>query len=292
MRDKYDDAIRSMVSDSQKIEQKIQLEKPNLLDLFRIYSNEAIQARRRLNSDIVNLNRGDSILEIGAGILALSFQLSREGFKVTAVEPIQQGFQGIEYIIDQYLLLGKKEGIEIDFHKTKIESYNWYNTFNYIFAVNVFEHVENPQSILTDISKKLRRNGKLRVICPNYGFPYEPHFGRFLFRRKNGAFFGSYKQLTKRSQNITESMNLFNSLNFISYKKITKHLSENNINYKVNKDALFELGVRSMNDELLAIRHKSMYRLVKLLFAIRFEYFIRLIPCRYSPIMDLTVSTD
>jgi 2-polyprenyl-3-methyl-5-hydroxy-6-metoxy-1,4-benzoquinol methylase len=283
------DAINNMVIVSKRIEKIIQLNKPNLLDLFRIYSNEAIQARQRLNSEISNLNRGDSILEIGAGILALSLQLSCEGFKVTSVEPVQQGFQGIEYIIDQYLLFGKTEGIEIDFYKTKIESYNSNKKFDYIFAVNVFEHVESPQSILIDTCKKLRSNGKMRIICPNYGFPYEPHFGRFLFRRKNGAFFGSCKQLTKGSPNLAESVHLFNSLNFISYTKISKHLSENNLDFKVNKDAILELGARSLNDELLAVRHKSMFRIAKLLFSLRIQYLVKFMPNRYSPIIDLTV---
>lgn len=63
---------------------------------FETYCNEALMARLELDRSLKNLQIGASILEIGGGILALSFQLSREGFRVSTVEPIGSGFGPIE----------------------------------------------------------------------------------------------------------------------------------------------------------------------------------------------------
>jgi 2-polyprenyl-3-methyl-5-hydroxy-6-metoxy-1,4-benzoquinol methylase len=70
-------------------------ERPELIDLFFTYQNEAIAARKFLDSNLNKLNSGAQILEVGGGILALAVQLASEGFMVTTVEPVGEGFTGI-----------------------------------------------------------------------------------------------------------------------------------------------------------------------------------------------------
>ncbi|MEJ0009457.1 MAG: hypothetical protein WDN72_02370 [Alphaproteobacteria bacterium] len=65
---------------------------PELLPLFDTLAQEARAARDWLGQELGNLPRGASILEVGGGALLLSCQLAREGFAVTAVDPLGDGF--------------------------------------------------------------------------------------------------------------------------------------------------------------------------------------------------------
>ena len=85
----------------------IALERPDLLDLYFTYQNEAKVARKLLDINLKELNVGAEILEVGGGILALSIQLASEGFKVTTVEPVVEGFTGIAYIMKVFLDIAK-----------------------------------------------------------------------------------------------------------------------------------------------------------------------------------------
>jgi 2-polyprenyl-3-methyl-5-hydroxy-6-metoxy-1,4-benzoquinol methylase len=145
----------------------------------------------------LNLKYGDAILEVGAGILALSTQLSREGFKVTAIEPIQEGFEEINFIMNLYLTLSINDGISLKLVKSQIELCQFTEKFDYIFAFNVFEHISKPYEVVKQLKSELKQNSSLRILCPNYNFPYEPHFRRILFLRKNKAFFRIVKLFYK-----------------------------------------------------------------------------------------------
>jgi hypothetical protein len=283
------EAIRMMRKTSCEVESILKIARPDLLNVFYTYSNEAIQARRILNTDLLNLNYGDSVLEVGAGILALATQLSREGFKVTAVEPVQDGFEEINFIMDQYLTLCQNEKIYFELIKSKIESYNFTKKYNYIFAFNVLEHVENPYTVVKKLSSKLEANCNMRIICPNYDFPYEPHFNRVLIRRKNKAFFGTYKSLIRREDADSITLELYKSLNFVSYKKLLLYFAKNNIYYIANKDAFYEIILRSLNDKLLANRHPKMYKFIKILVFFNLYKLVKIFPFKFSPIIDLTI---
>jgi 2-polyprenyl-3-methyl-5-hydroxy-6-metoxy-1,4-benzoquinol methylase len=183
-----EEAVRMMQKTSDYIENIVKTIRPDLLNTFYTYSNEAIQARKILSQDLLNLKYGDAILEVGAGILALSTQLSREGFKVTAVEPIQEGFEEINFIMNLYLTLSINDGIGLKLVKSQIELSQFTEKFDYIFAFNVFEHISKPYEVVKQLKSELKQNSSLRILCPNYNFPYEPHFRRILFLRKNKAF--------------------------------------------------------------------------------------------------------
>jgi hypothetical protein len=45
---------------------------------------------------------------------------------------------------------------------------------DYIFAINVIEHVPNYKILISDALKLKTSKGVTRIICPNYAIPYEP----------------------------------------------------------------------------------------------------------------------
>ena len=90
-------------------QERILRERPDLLDLYLTYQNEALEARRLLDVSLLKLKSGAKILEIGGGILALASQLASEGFKVTSVEPVGGGFSGISFIMRTFSEITKNE---------------------------------------------------------------------------------------------------------------------------------------------------------------------------------------
>jgi hypothetical protein len=51
------------------------------------------------------------------------------------------------------------------------------------------EHLKDPYLVLIKIVDFLASEGKYRFFCPNYDFPYEPHYSKWMFRRMNNAYF-------------------------------------------------------------------------------------------------------
>ena len=80
-----DQAVEEMVVRGMSAKDLISKQKPELLELFLTYQNEAIEARKFLHNNLVKLDKQAEILEVGGGILALSIQLASEGFRMTTV---------------------------------------------------------------------------------------------------------------------------------------------------------------------------------------------------------------
>ena len=58
-------AEESMTRRGKIVENIIVLERPELIDLFLIYQNEAIAARKFFQSSLIELDSGAEILEVG-----------------------------------------------------------------------------------------------------------------------------------------------------------------------------------------------------------------------------------
>lgn len=182
-------AEREMVRRGKIAERLIALERPELIDLFLTYQNEALAARKFLESSLIELDVESEILEIGGGILALAIQLASEGFKVTTIEPVGEGFSSISFMMDIFSEISKTENLSFNLKKSPIEECIFDHKFDFIFSINVMEHLKNPYSILIQLVELLKQRANYRFFCPNYDFPYEPHFGKWLFSRKDRAFY-------------------------------------------------------------------------------------------------------
>lgn len=56
---------------------------------------------------------------------------------------------------------------------------------DYIFAINVIEHVPNFVGLIGNGIRAKTDDGIFRLVCPNYTIPYEPHFNiPIIFQRK------------------------------------------------------------------------------------------------------------
>ena len=286
----YRKAHENMVRRSLLVENLVSFERPALLPLLATYQNEALVARKLLDSNLIKLNLDAEILEVGGGILSLTVQLASEGFRVTTVEPVADGFSNIAYLMNVYLRIAKEEKIKFNFNDSFIENTQFENKFDFIFSINVMEHLEDPYSITVHLMKFLKNSGKLRFYCPNYDFPYEPHFQKWLVYRRNKAFYLPLSRAKSRFINPSERVNVHRSLNFLTVAKLEKFFSKANISHTLNNDALRDLLKRVEFDVQLQNRHRLITFVVKFLVKFRMIGLVNLLPKRFWPIIDIEIS--
>lgn len=193
----------------------------DLLPLFEIYAGEARFGASVIESDLYHLSSGDKILEIGAGILLLSCHLQREGYAVTAVEPVGRGFSHFDRLRKIVLDYASERGFAPTLVTMPAEDLEFVSEFDYAFSINVMEHVEDVAVVLRRVLTAIRLGGCYRFVCPNYLFPYEPHFNMpTLFS----------KALTERllskyirsSQSVVDPEGTWASLNWISVSQVRR----------------------------------------------------------------------
>lgn len=272
------------------VEGLILSERPEFISLFSTYQNEAIAARKLLDSSLSELNFEAQILEVGGGILALAVQLASEGFTVTTVEPVGEGFTGISFIMEVFMEIAREENLVFNLIRSPIEHCEFGHKFDFIFSINVMEHLNNPFPVLLQMVSNLEDGGKYRFFCPNYDFPYEPHFGKWLFLRKNRAFYLQGRRAKSNSIPIEEALGLYRSLNWITLNKIAKYSHLKRIKIKSKQMAFYNLLERAIYDKELNLRHGVLTSIVKLIHLFKFHHLAKIVPARYQPVMDVEAS--
>lgn len=263
---------------------------PELLALFDIYAEEAIFGRRYIDSDLACVRPGGRILEIGAGSLLLSCQLVREGFDVTALEPIGDGFSHFGQMRQLVLGAAHSQGCCPKILDRPAEALDAANRFDYAFSVNVMEHVNDVAGVLEKVGKSLAVGASYRFTCPNYLFPYEPHFNiPTLFS----------KQLTERllgrkifgSRTVPDPAGTWKSLNWINVvqiKGVVRRLSGLKVTFS-HSMLPSTLERIALDAEFAGRRSPAIRRLILILVRLRIHLLFRLIPAAMQPIMDCRV---
>ena len=167
------------------------------------------------------------------------------------MEPVGEGFSGILFIMKVFSKISKKENLTFDLIESPIEICIFDHKFDFVFSINVMEHLQDPYSALIQLVTLLKTNGKYRFFCPNYDFPYEPHFGKWLFFRKDNAFLLQKRRTTLSIISVEETLGLYKSLNFITLKNIEMIGKINRIRIDSNPHAFYNLVRRVIHDHEL-----------------------------------------
>jgi 2-polyprenyl-3-methyl-5-hydroxy-6-metoxy-1,4-benzoquinol methylase len=281
--------ISEMKNRFSKVEVIVRRNCPELEKEFETYCNEALMARRELERSLERLNSGASILEIGGGILALSYQLSREGFRVSSVEPVGTGFSPIEKLMKCFEEQAMEEGLGIRLFRTGIEEISYDEKYDFVFSINVMEHLKDPYQVIKDIPKLLKTDACYRFICPNYDFPYEPHFSKLLFYRRKGAFFLPENRAMKMDGKYSDSAGLYASLNFITLREVRRTARSAGLRLTLNRQATLNLFRRAIDDPILRRRHRFLSQLVTILSFFHLDKFMTFVPANLQPVIDIQV---
>jgi hypothetical protein len=139
------------------------------------------------------------------------------------------------------------------------------------------------------MTKFLKRGGRYRFFCPNYDFPYEPHFGKWLFVRKDRAFFLQKRRGGSSIISVEETLGLYKSLNFVTLKKIEEFSKTNKIRINANPYAFYNLAERVKHDHEIKRRHPALAKIIKMISILNLHIVAKLIPKYYQPVMDVEV---
>ena len=265
-------------------------EAPNLLKLFETYAGEALFGRRFISDDLRRLRAGAQVLEVGAGALLLSCQLVREGFRVVALEPCGSGFSHFDRMRDMVKRLAQEMGCCPEILDQPAERLDIVERFDYAFSVNVMEHVDDVPAVLATVAASLNSGATYRFTCPNYSFPYEPHFNipTLFFKRLTGQVMAG---AIFSSTRVPDPSGLWKSLNWIDVgqvRRIVRRLPGLTVTF--NRAMLVTTVERVATDPAFAGRRPPSMRLaLKALVRLQLHHLLRLLPAALQPVMDCRI---
>lgn len=263
---------------------------PQLLPLFDTYAAEAVFGRRYIASDLARLQPGARVLEVGAGSLLLSCQLVREGFEVTGLEPIGLGFSHFEHMRQRVLERATAQGCLPRILDLAAEALAERSRYDYAFSVNVMEHVNDVAQALGNVWESLAVGASYRFTCPNYLFPYEPHFNipTLLSKQLTERVFGRKIFGCKKMPDPSGTWNSLNWINVVQVSKIARRLPGMLVTF--DRHLLVSTLERIIFEPDFAGRRSPVMRSVLLLLVrLRMHQLLRFMPAMLQPIMDCRV---
>jgi len=193
---------------------------------------------------------GKRILEVGSGAGILSACLRSEGRDITSIEPAIQGFEMYRDIAKQvhrFLNIDASGHLSIPIEELNAGDHGM---FDFIFSINVLEHVADIHRCLSALSSLLTPGGMMVHTCPNYIVPYEPHYGIPLV-----PFFpGLTRYLLYRKLRDDEC---WKSLNFITYRDIQKSAKKNSCAIAFKRGVLYDSLMRLERDSEFRERQRT-----------------------------------
>jgi SAM-dependent methyltransferase len=265
---------------------------PDRQEYFDIYANEARFGLSVIEKDLNELESDSLIMEVGAGLLLLSGFLANFGMNIYALEPIAGGFSHFGELQNAVIRYYEKIGLELKLIKLPIERFSDRGRFDYVYSVNVFEHIADVEQGLSNAFLSLKMGGKLRVYCPNYYFPYEPHFNipTLLNKRLTEMVF---KSMIMKSR-IHSAKETWDALNWINVSQV-RHLFRKRFSIEplFNNLATYQIVSRVVYDpQFNSRRSRWMSNFLKML---NFASLLRLftfIPAVIAPVMDFSAKRE
>ncbi|KAA6302706.1 MAG: Ubiquinone biosynthesis O-methyltransferase [Candidatus Ordinivivax streblomastigis] len=159
-----------------------------------------------------------TVLDIGAGIGTFAKKISAKGYQVHCIEPDLQQSEQI-----------KELGLLVD---TSIENID-NNSVDFIYSLNVLEHIENDEEIFKVWTGKLKQGGSILIYVPAFNVLYssfDKSVGHFRRYRKSRLI-----EIFKEAGLHIEEVRYADTIGFfvsLLYKWINKG------NGKINKNSL------------------------------------------------------
>ncbi len=276
-----------------EIREFINSRNPELSAITEVYINEAIFGRQFIDGNLSSLAKNSKILEVGAGSLLLSIQLVREGYDVTSLEPVSVGFSHFAQMQLLVLEFAELHNIKPKLLNICAENLMEEVVFDFAFSINVMEHVEDIDQTIKKVVTALKPGAYYRFTCPNYSFPYEPHFNiPTLFNKKLTE--AVFKGKIYNNPTIADPTGLWKSLNWITtrqVKKIVRKLTYTELDF--NKKILECTLQRLTNDaEFSSRRSPLINKIANVIVLFRFHKLLQFVPLAIQPIIDCTITRN
>ena len=263
---------------------------PDLIRMFEIYAAEAKFGRKFIENNLKDIPSGSRLLEVGAGSMMLSCQLVIEGYSVSAIEPDGNGFSHMSRLRQIVLAHARKHNCLPKMFSNSGEKFIHQHLYDFAFSVNVMEHVENVENVIKNVMKALKVGSFYRFTCPNYLFPYEPHFNiPTLFNKSLTWLF--FKKIIMNRKDISDNLGLWESINWISFIDLFCIANKNKaVRITYNKKILNETLERVVCDKQFSMRRSLWLRLlIEFIIFIRLHKYFSHLPLIFQPIIDCSI---
>lgn len=214
--------------------------------------NEAAFGYRYIAPYLHELPAGARVLEVGSGPCLLLARLAQEfpALQIQGIEPLGPGFRFFQDFIKSM-----QAQTAFALHEGGYETLPADGQYDLIFLVNVFEHLPNWRHFLDWIKTRLKPQGRCVVLCPNYGFPYEPHFkipilGSTRLTRR------LFRKHIERYEQEDGWDGLWESLNFVKWSQVRRACRERELQVHFRTEILSSMVSRLTEDPEFAQRQK------------------------------------
>lgn len=187
-------------------------------------------------TNIDEMFKNKVVLDIGCGAGGKTIYYASKGVKnIIGVEILEKYKDEAENLARKYNLDDKFEFVCADASKTPFED----ETFDTIIMNDAMEHVDEPEKVLDECYRILKKNGKLYLNFPPYNHPYGAHLSDAIGMPWVHVFFSektmieTYKELVKdlpdgkdriefRISKQTDGTEYFSYINKMTIKRANK----------------------------------------------------------------------
>jgi len=215
---------------------------------------ETYLAESRIGLELIApyLRSGQRVLEVGSGIGALGHFLSENGIDIYGLEPSGTGFGVMTRLAAQIDEAAAESSSFSPSDKscTALDP-DVDGLYNLIFSVHVMEHVEQPAQAFAAMERVLAPDGIMLHLCPNYRFPYDPHFSALI------PFYSPAFAKRIYARRISKAPALWDSLNFIGARDFKKLAKSNELSLSFVPGVMADTFQRLIHDEMFKKRHNG-----------------------------------
>lgn len=195
-----------------------------------------------------HLSADNRVLEVGSGLGLLSALLAHLKYRIVSIEPGGHGFDFLGHArkaIERLGLASVEERLAIEVEALDPSRHGM---FDFIFSINVLEHVRDLEASLRGMASVLKQNGHMLHMCPNYAFPYEPHTGVLLF-----PFVPRFTRIVLPSRVVQSD--IWQSLNFVTAGEVRRLALRSDLQVTFHPGLLSDMFERMRDDRIFAARH-------------------------------------
>lgn len=262
--------------------------RPSMRSEVTKYEAEADFFQQVLQDDLQRLPKGARVLEIGSGLGALSVRLVQMGFQVTSLEPELGGFSSMITLRQFAGILLSPAGQKVEWIDGDIQTVIERKAiYDYAIAVNVIEHVSEYERLIEEVVSLVKPGGTFRVICPNYAFPYEPHFHLPTLLVKSW----SERALSRRISNSKRENPwlLWDQLSWPTARSVSRALRRIALPHEQTRDAFEWYLRRVFDDEVFAERKSGIFLALARRVAAHRNLLVAVWPRSLVPVLDFRV---
>ena len=258
---------------------------PEFLPLFETYSSEALFFWRFLEPLLVSCSP-NRVLEVGSGIGLLSLLASTTVQSMTSLEPESSGFGKMSTFRKEILEFWGETPLP-QFENALLHELPADDSFDFIYCINVLEHVPEPETLVSEIYRRLSPGGTAWCVLPNYSFPYEQHFEIPILINKSITGRVFRKKIGKHVMS-PDPEGLWPELSWPTQREIQKFLRSSGINHEFINTVLGGYFDR-LDEPHFVARKGPAYRILRPVVRILKPLILGL-PNRIQPIIEFIVS--